>query len=104
MEFSVTGEVVANHALDLVAISLAKTMQADGRVRVSDCKVLVVSNVRAAVEARLADPHLDATSVADAAGVSVRYANAVLAEQDTSIMRLIQTRRLARCRTAFEDP
>jgi AraC-like DNA-binding protein len=34
----------------------------------------------------------------------VRYANAVLAEHNTSIMRLIQARRLERCRYAFEDP
>jgi AraC family transcriptional regulator, positive regulator of tynA and feaB len=42
--------------------------------------------------------------VAAAAGVSVRYANAVLAEEDTSIMRLVLARRLERCRRALEDP
>jgi AraC-like DNA-binding protein len=61
-------------------------------------------NLRAAVEARLANPALDAEIVAAAAGVSVRYANAVLAQEGTSITRLIQTRRLARCRQALEDP
>jgi AraC family transcriptional activator of tynA and feaB len=101
---SLTGEVVGNHALDLLAISLSKTMQRSVRVRVSDCKAVVLSSVWAAVEARLADPQLDAASVAGAAGFSVRYVNAVLAEQDTSIMRLIQARRLARCRYALEDP
>jgi AraC family transcriptional activator of tynA and feaB len=99
-----TGEVVGNHALDLVAISLAKTMQATVKVRVSDCRALMLSSIRAAVESKLADPQLDSASVAGAAGVSVRYANDLLAEQDTSLMRLIQARRLARCRYAFEDP
>jgi AraC-like DNA-binding protein len=61
-------------------------------------------NIHAAIEARLADPALDAKTVAAAAGVSVRYANAVLAEEGTSIMRLIQTRRLARCRRALDHP
>jgi AraC-like DNA-binding protein len=42
--------------------------------------------------------------MADAVGVSVRYANGVLAEHDTSICRLIRARRLARCRYALEDP
>ncbi len=60
--------------------------------------------MRAAIDARLADPNLDAATVAAAAGVSVRYANAVLAQDDTSIMRLIQAKRLARCRKALEDP
>jgi AraC-like DNA-binding protein len=59
--------------------------------------------LNAAIEGRLTDPALDAGTVA-AAGVSVRYANAVLADESTSIVRLIQTRRLARCRKALEDP
>jgi AraC-like DNA-binding protein len=100
---SISEEMVGNHALDLIAVSLAKTMEAD-RPRVSGAKALVLLNVRSAIEARLKDSSLDAQAVADAVGVSVRYANAVLADQDTSIMRLIQARRLARCRYALEDP
>jgi AraC family transcriptional activator of tynA and feaB len=61
-------------------------------------------NRRDVIEARLKDSSLGAQAVADAVGVSVRYANAVLADQDTSIKRLIQARRLARCRYALEDP
>jgi AraC family transcriptional activator of tynA and feaB len=96
-------EMVGSHALDLVAVSLAMTL--DGRQpRVSSGKALVVLNIRSVIEARLSDPTLDAQMVADAAGVSVRYANDILADHDTSIMRLIQARRLARCRSALEDP
>jgi AraC family transcriptional activator of tynA and feaB len=43
-------------------------------------------------------------SVAAAAGVSLRYANAALADENTSISRVIQERRLARCKKALEDP
>lgn len=46
--------------------------------------------VRAAIEARLTDPALDPKTVAASAGVSVRYANVVLADEGTSIRRLIQ--------------
>ena len=42
--------------------------------------------------------------MAEDACVSVRYANAVLAEDGTLIMRLIKERRLERCRSALEDP
>jgi AraC-like DNA-binding protein len=65
---------------------------------------MALLNVRAAIESRLSDPALDAATVAKAAGVSVRYANALLAEENTSIMRLTWARRLARCRQALEDP
>jgi AraC family transcriptional activator of tynA and feaB len=99
----VAAEVVRDQVLDLVAVSLAKAMDR-GRPRVSSARSLVLLSVRAAVEARLTDPALDAETVAAAAGVSVRYANAVLAEDDTSIMRLVWARRLERCRRALEDP
>ena len=55
------------------------------RPRLSSARSLVLLKVRSAIDVRLADPALDASSVARAAGVSVRYANAVLADEGTSI-------------------
>jgi AraC family transcriptional regulator, positive regulator of tynA and feaB len=98
-----TADIVRNQALDLIAVSFAKAMDRDVP-RVSSARALVLVNVRAAIEARLTDPMLDSDTVAAAAGVSVRYANAVLAEAGTSIMRLIRARRLERCRRALQDP
>jgi AraC family transcriptional activator of tynA and feaB len=95
--------IVRDQTLDLVAVSLAKAM-GWGRPRLSSARSLVLVNVRAAIETRLGDPTLDSRTVAAAAGVSVRYANSVLADDGTSIMRLIRTRRLERCRRALEDP
>jgi AraC family transcriptional activator of tynA and feaB len=95
--------IVRDQTLDLVAVSLAKAM-AGGRPRLSSSRSLILVNVRAAIEARLSDPALDAKTVAAAAGVSVRYANAVLAEDGTSIMRLVWARRLEHCRRALTDP
>ena len=96
-------EMIGNHALDLIAMSLAKTIECR-RVPVSSARALVRLNLRAIIEAKLTDPTLDAQTVADAAGTSVRYANAALADDDMSIVRLIQVRRLERCRYALEDP
>lgn len=99
----VSEEMVAGHALDLVAVSLAMTMDSR-QPRVSSGKAIILLQIRSVIEARLSDPKLDAQTVADAVGVSIRYANQLLANHDTSIMRLIQARRLARCRSALEDP
>lgn len=96
-------KLVANQVLDQIAMSFAKAMEG-GMPRVSSARSVALLNLRAAVEARLADPALDAEAVAVAAGVSVRYANAVLAQEGTSITRLIQARRLTRCRRALDDP
>jgi AraC family transcriptional activator of tynA and feaB len=100
---SAASDIVKDQTLDLIALSLAKAMDR-GRPRVSSGRSLALLSVRSAIEARLTDPALDAETVAAAAGVSVRYANAVLAEDETSIMRLVRARRLERCRRALEDP
>jgi AraC-like DNA-binding protein len=96
-------EVVRDQVLDLLAMSLLKATQ-HHMLRVSNPRSVVLLNVRAAIDARLTDPNLTPQKVAAAAAVSVRYANDVLEEANTSIQRLIQTRRLALCRQALQDP
>ena len=96
-------EIIRDQILDLLAVSFANVVGID-RPRLSSSRSLALMRLRAAIETRLSNPSLDAAAAAAAAGVSIRYANAMLAVEGTSIMRLIQTRRLARCRTALADP
>lgn len=84
---------------------LAAAIAADGSSRrLSTARASVLAALRAAVDTRLSNPGLTGSRVAAAAGVSLRYANAVLAAEGTSLARLIQRRRLERCRRALEDP
>lgn len=93
--------LVEAHLLDLVALALGR--MTEGQTSISSSpRSLVRMRVHAAVEAQISDPGLDPESVAAAAGVSMRYANVVLSDENTSLGRLIQTRRLARCREALE--
>ena len=96
-------DVVQEQVIALIALSLAKAL-GPSPSRISAAKSIALLKVRAAIESRLNDPNLDANTVAAAAGVSVRYANALLSNEDTTIMRFVQARRLARCRKALEDP
>lgn len=100
---SISDQLVGNHVLDLIAMSLAKAVEG-ARPRVSHSKALLLLKMRAAVDASLSDPSLCPQTVADRVGISVRYANEVLEEHNTSLARLILARRLARCRCALEDP
>lgn len=100
---SITEEMVGNHMLDLIGLSIARTI-GSATVRVSNAKALLLGQIRSVVEARLTDPELDGQKVADIVGISVRYANVLLAQQDSSLHRLILSRRLSRCRFALEDP
>jgi AraC family transcriptional regulator, positive regulator of tynA and feaB len=96
-------EMIANHAMDLIALSLTKSLNGT-RPCVSNASSVVLSSVRSVIEARLSDERLSTEAVAAEVGVSIRYANQILSRHDTSIARLIQSRRLERCRLALEDP
>jgi AraC-like DNA-binding protein len=96
-------ELLREHVLDLLAVSF-RMDRASKSAKLSTARALVLMKIRTAIDARLSDPTLDATGVARAAGVSVRYANAVLANHDMSIRRLILQQRLTKCRRALEDP
>jgi AraC family transcriptional activator of tynA and feaB len=99
----VAQQLLSEQVLDFLAISLGRDTVSKS-AKLSAARALVLMKIRAAIDARLADPTLDAAGVARAAGVSVRYANVVLAAHEMSIRRLILQRRLMRCRRALEDP
>ncbi|HKP26782.1 MAG TPA: helix-turn-helix domain-containing protein [Dongiaceae bacterium] len=93
--------MLENQLLDLIAVSLPPL---GGTHEVSSTGSLAVLKLRTIIESRLPDPGLNPQSVAAAAGMSVRYANTLLAHQGLSIMRLVLERRLERCRAALHDP
>lgn len=100
---SITEEMMGVHVLDLLGLSIARTIE-NASSRVSTPKAITLGRLRSVVEANLADSELDPQRVAKLVGISVRYANDLLAAQDTSLTRFILARRLARCRLALEDP
>jgi AraC family transcriptional activator of tynA and feaB len=93
---------IGEQILDLAAIALAAEGNKD-RPALSSARSVALLQLRTAVEQHLADPALDPETAAAAAGISVRYANALLAEEGQSIQRLIVQRRLDRCRLALAD-
>jgi AraC-like DNA-binding protein len=98
-----TEAVVETHALDLIGLSIARTIEGASH-RVSIPRSIKLSSIRSVIDTRLADRSLDAEAVADAVGISVRYVNRLFADTGSSLKRFILSRRLARCRHAFEDP
>ncbi len=95
-------ETVRDHVLDLIALSVA-TSQGKALPSLSSRHAIALLKLREAIDARLQDDELTPTIAAAAAGISVRYANALLAPHDTSLARLILTLRLERCRKALDD-
>jgi AraC family transcriptional regulator, positive regulator of tynA and feaB len=101
--FEAGHELIREQALDLIALSLGAATNEQAST-VSASRALHLLTLRSAIEARLQDASLTPVEAAAATGISVRYANALLAEQGTSLGRYIQDLRLERCRKILEDP
>jgi len=95
-----THAIVQSHILDLMGIALA---QVSNHRHVSHTRWLGLARIKGEITARLADPALNAARVADAANVSIRHANSLLAQEGTSLTRLIKDMRLARIKAALTD-
>ena len=94
---------IAEQALDLVALAFSvETQQSCSSL--SSSRATTLLRLKAVIESRLHEPDLRSAAVAAEAGISIRYANALLSAEGTSIERYIFDRRLERCRRALEDP
>jgi AraC family transcriptional regulator, positive regulator of tynA and feaB len=97
------GDKLAQQALDLIALTFEKEIL-DGRANLSSARTTTLLRLKAIIESRLYDPDLKPTAAAAAAGISVRYANALLAQEGMSLERFIMFRRLQHCYQALTDP
>ena len=96
------GDKIVQQALDLVAIAFETV--GGGVAQLSSTRAMKLTRLKSVIETRLPDPTLKPAIAAETAGISVRYANALLAQEDTSLERYIMLRRLLRCRQALENP
>ncbi len=96
------GPKVAQHVLDLVALAFGREPQ-DSKVPLSSSRMTTLLRLKAIIESRLCESGLRPAHVAEAAGISVRYANALLGHEGMSLERFIMQRRLEHCRRALED-
>lgn len=96
------GTRIANQAVDLVAMALGRRAELE-HVKLGSGSALTLIRLRSAVEQALPNRDLTCQDVAASTGISLRYANALLAREGTSLERLIKQRRLERCRKALTE-
>jgi len=92
---------LAEQALELVALAFTDR---DGGSPLSATRAGALRRLKGEIEKRLSDPGLKPSDVAAAAGISVRYANLLLAAEGFSLERYIVHQRLQHCRRMLEDP
>lgn len=95
-------ESVADHVLDLLALSMSGTTR-DVRA-LSSSKATTLARLKRIIRSHLRDPAFDPGRAAARAGMSRRHANRLLASEGTSLERFIGCARLERCHAALRDP
>lgn len=96
------GAKLAQQALDLVALAFEKVK--DGVAQLSSVRTTTLLRLKSIIESKLHDHTLSPAGAARAAGISIRYANALLAQEGTSLERYIMLRRLKRCYEVLMNP
>jgi len=98
-----TSDIMQAYCVDLIANTISRFSGGCGG-QVSTTRASALMAVRMAAERLLKDPDLTPSKIAAAAGITVRYANLLLATEGTSLSRLVLSKRLARCRRSLADP
>lgn len=93
---------VKHQLLDLMAMAL-KDAEGDALVH-SSGRLASLLRLKAVVDANLSNGAATCEELAGAAGISVRYANQLLDSEQTSLQRLLFSRRIEKCQAALADP
>lgn len=96
-------EPMGESLLDLLATTLLSSEAMADRATPSSA-AMTLARVKLWIETHLTAEGLTAEAVASACGLSVRHLNRLFAREETSLMRYVWARRLARCRRQLLDP
>ncbi len=93
---------ITQQLLDLVALAL-KEIEGAAFVH-SSTRLASLLRLKTVVDANLSNCSATCEELASAAGISVRYANQLLDAEQTSLQRLLFSRRIEKCQAALADP
>ena len=94
---------LSEQAADLLAMALGERL---GKISLpsSTHRSALLYRLKAHIRTHLADPDLSLSEAAVALGISPRYVNDLLADEDTSFQRHVLVERLAQCRRDLASP
>lgn len=96
------GARLSEQAVDLVAMALSERLGAQPPP--STHRAALLYRLKAHVRAHLADPDLSLAETAAALGISPRYVNDLLSDEQTSFQRHVLSERLAQCERDLSSP
>lgn len=94
---------LSEQAVDLLAMALSERL-GKASLPTSTHRSALLYRLKAHIRTHLADPDLSLSETAAALGISPRYVNDLLADEDTSFQRHVLAERLAQCRRDLASP
>jgi AraC-like DNA-binding protein len=93
---------LSEQAVDLVAMALAERLPAQPAA--STHRAALLYRLKAHIRAHLSDPDLSLAETAAALGISPRYVNDLLSDEETSFQRHVLKERLSQCARDLASP
>ena len=93
---------LSEQAIDLVAMAISEGLTAQPLP--STHRSALLCRLKAHIRSHLANPELSLAATAAAFGISPRYLNDLLSDEETSFQRYVLTERLARCQRDLSSP
>jgi AraC-like DNA-binding protein len=94
---------LSEQAVDLLAMALSERLGATS-LPSSTHRSALLYRLKAHIRTHLADPDLSLSDTAAALGISARYVNDLLADEETSFQRYVLAERLTQCRRDLASP
>lgn len=99
------GSIAESDGLTDSMVGLLRSLFSSGRPAVpGDPAALLLRRIHTYIEQHLAEPGLGPEQIAGAHFISVRYLHKLFQREGASVSRLVQQRRLERCRRDLGDP
>lgn len=96
--------VAGQHIVDLIALAIADNAETAAMRTSIGLKAARTLAVRRSIQERLGDPELSLALIAKVNGISERYVQALLEEQDTSLTDYVLEQRLALAHRLLSNP
>ncbi|QJD29097.1 AraC family transcriptional regulator [Methylococcus geothermalis] len=103
-EDSRLSQLAGNHVLDLLALLLGPTREAEHEARLCGLRAARLATLKKYLLDNHHQPHLSVTTAAQALGISERYLHDLIAETGESFTEMVNRLRLERARRLLCDP
>jgi AraC-like DNA-binding protein len=95
---------LSSAVINILAAAVSEQLGCESRVPPETHRATLIMRIKAFVDARLEDPELSSSRIAEAHNISPRYLQKLFGGEGTTVTDWIRSRRLEHCRNNLLDP